>query len=72
MIYLNFYTTEYFISIQGKSKEVSDDVSESNDIGENEDADVKAERQKVCNIMDSHLPDCPVVMVHVRKIALKI
>ncbi|KAK9754118.1 ABC transporter [Popillia japonica] len=48
----------------GKSKEVSDDVSESNDIGENEDADVKAERQKVCNIMDSHLPDCPVVMVH--------
>lgn len=38
-------------------------MNELSDIGENEDQDVKAERQKVKNLMDCHVVNPPVVMV---------
>lgn len=40
-----------------------DEVNELSDVGENEDTDVKAERQKVRNIMHSDIQNKPVVMV---------
>lgn len=42
-----------------------EDVNELSDIGENEDQDVKAERQKVKNLMTCHTVNPPVVMVQV-------
>lgn len=43
-----------------------DDANELSDIGENEDHDVKAERQKVKNLMN-HTVNPPAVMVQVRE-----
>lgn len=40
-------------------------VCETGDIGENEDQDVKAERQKVTELIGCHTLNPPVVMVHV-------
>lgn len=42
-----------------------DYVSELSDVGENEDTDVKTERQKVKNLMSSNTQNFPVVMVQV-------
>ncbi|KAI2474243.1 ATP binding cassette (ABC) protein subfamily A member [Diabrotica virgifera virgifera] len=41
----------------------TEDANEASDIGENEDQDVKAERQKVKNLMHNHIINPPVVMV---------
>lgn len=43
----------------------SDEVIENNDIGEHEDCDVKAERGRVCEILNSQLTNPPVVIVQV-------
>lgn len=43
-----------------------EDANEASDVGENEDQDVKAERQKVKNLMHNHIMNPPVVMVEVR------
>lgn len=50
-----------------QSSEESSPITESNTIpiGENEDDDVKAERQKVKSMINSHNVAHPVVMVHV-------
>ncbi|CAH1111719.1 unnamed protein product [Psylliodes chrysocephalus] len=40
-----------------------EDANEASDVGENEDQDVKAERQKVKNLMHNHIMNPPVVMV---------
>ncbi|XP_017782555.1 PREDICTED: ATP-binding cassette sub-family A member 5-like [Nicrophorus vespilloides] len=52
-----------FKMFRGKSKEVFDDVNDISDVGENEDIDVIAERQKVTTILNSHTQNPPVVMV---------
>ncbi|KAJ3650608.1 hypothetical protein Zmor_016696 [Zophobas morio] len=43
--------------------EATEDINELSDIGENEDQDVKGERQKVKNLMDCYVVNPPVVMV---------
>lgn len=49
--------------MQSKRREVSDEVSELSDVGENEDNDVKAERQKVRTMMNAEAKNKSVVMV---------
>lgn len=44
---------------------MEEDANEVSDIGENEDQDVKTERQKVKNIMHCHNAHQPVVVVEV-------
>lgn len=46
-------------------KEVVEDGIEGGDVGENEDQDVKAERQKVAEILSCRVANPPVVLVHV-------
>lgn len=50
---------------QKKEEPFEEDANEVSDIGENEDQDVKAERQKVKNLMHSHNAHQSVVMVEV-------
>lgn len=44
---------------------MNEDFAEVSDIGENEDQDVKAERQKVTELIKGHGSNPPVVMVQV-------
>lgn len=53
--------------MQKKEEPFEEDANEASDIGENEDQDVKSERQKVKNLMHSHSVHQPVVMVEVSK-----
>ncbi|KAJ8921257.1 hypothetical protein NQ315_013729 [Exocentrus adspersus] len=52
-----------FKFIKSKRQEYVEDVNEFSDVGENEDQDVKAEREKVKNLMNCHTVNPPVVMV---------
>lgn len=54
---------EAFKVFRRKRREVIDEVGELSDVGEFEDDDVKAERQKVRTIMNSDITNKPVVMV---------
>ncbi|XP_074040228.1 cholesterol transporter ABCA5 [Leptinotarsa decemlineata] len=54
---------DIFKATKNKKEEPVEDANELSDIGENEDEDVKAERQKVKNLMHCHIANPPVVMV---------
>lgn len=54
-----------FFFLQRNESVGSEEIIENNDIGEHEDADVKAERTRVCEILNSQLQNPPVVIVQV-------
>lgn len=59
------YCAEKNVFLQKKEEVLEEDANEASDIGENEDQDVKTERQKVKNLMHSHNAHQPVVVVEV-------
>lgn len=70
MLYKQHYWGLVFNIFQKKPKgiEAAVDLFESSDIGENEDQDVRAERQKVTELITEHTVNPPVVMVQVKKL----
>lgn len=58
-------TSDVFNFLRKKKDDVREQVCEPSDVGENEDQDVKAERQKVAELINCHTLNPPVVMVHV-------
>nr|CAD7408080.1 unnamed protein product [Timema cristinae] len=56
-------TSDVFKYLTHKNTSITEEVVENSDIGEHEDSDVKAERQKVVNILSGSINNPPVVIV---------
>ncbi|CAG2054714.1 unnamed protein product [Timema podura] len=56
-------TSDVFKYLTHKNTSMTEEVVENSDIGEHEDSDVKAERQKVVNILSGSINNPPVVIV---------